>query len=110
MYIVEAMIPCSAFKKKTPRPSVISKRRYLTWSSEDMDRLSEDVDQASAPKRMRLSKMSSQEDITVQIKSENREGQEKHWGHIYSCKVGYDLCRFFQFQPVRQSAGVTQCV
>ncbi|XP_074548873.1 uncharacterized protein LOC141807017 isoform X2 [Halichoeres trimaculatus] len=69
---------------KTPRPTTVSKRRYLTWSSEDTDRLSEDIDQTSTPKRMRLSRMSSQEDITVQIKSENREVSacpSERWSH-----------------------------
>ncbi|XP_051249893.1 uncharacterized protein zgc:163014 [Dicentrarchus labrax] len=69
---------------KTPRRTVISKRGHLTWSSEDMDSLIEDIDQASTPKKKRLSRMSSQEEMTVQIKNENREVSvcpSKRWSH-----------------------------
>nr|XP_046268680.1 acyl-CoA-binding domain-containing protein 5 isoform X3 [Scatophagus argus] len=69
---------------KTPRRTVISKRGHLTWSSEDMDSLAEDIDQASTPKKKRLSRMSSQEEMTVQIKNENREVSvcpSKRWSH-----------------------------
>ncbi|KAM9341275.1 rab9 effector protein with kelch motifs [Symphorus nematophorus] len=67
---------------KTPRRTVISKRGHLTWSSEDMDSLGEDIDQASTPKKMRLSRMNSQEEMTVQIKNENREVcPSKRWSH-----------------------------
>nr|XP_046268679.1 acyl-CoA-binding domain-containing protein 5 isoform X2 [Scatophagus argus] len=67
---------------KTPRRTVISKRGHLTWSSEDMDSLAEDIDQASTPKKKRLSRMSSQEEMTVQIKNENREVcPSKRWSH-----------------------------
>ncbi|KAM7375792.1 hypothetical protein PAMP_005563 [Pampus punctatissimus] len=58
---------------KTPRRTVISKRGRLTWSSEDMDSLTEDIEQASTPKKMRLSRMNSQEEMTVQIKNVSRE-------------------------------------
>ncbi|XP_067469948.1 rab9 effector protein with kelch motifs [Thunnus thynnus] len=69
---------------KTPRRTVISKRGHLTWSSEDMDSLTEDIDQASTPKRMRLSRMNSQEEMMVQIKNESREVSvcpSKRWSH-----------------------------
>ncbi|XP_041809693.1 acyl-CoA-binding domain-containing protein 4 isoform X2 [Chelmon rostratus] len=69
---------------KTPRRTVISKRGHLTWSSEDMDSLTEDIDQASTPKKMRLSRMNSREEMTVQIKNENREVSvcpSKRWSH-----------------------------
>ncbi|GLD62437.1 acyl-CoA-binding domain-containing protein 4-like isoform X1 [Lates japonicus] len=69
---------------KTPRRTVISKRGHLTWSSEDMDSLAEDIDQASTPKKKRLSRMNSQEEMTVHIKNENREVSacpSKRWSH-----------------------------
>ncbi|KAM7402975.1 hypothetical protein PAMA_003752 [Pampus argenteus] len=67
---------------KTPRRTVISKRGRLTWSSEDMDSLPEDIEQASTPKKMRLSRMNSQEEMTVQIKSVSREVcPSKRWSH-----------------------------
>lgn len=66
----------SASQDKTPRRTVISQRGRLAWSSEDTDSLGEDIDQASTPKKMRLSRMNSQEEMTVQIKNENREGQK----------------------------------
>lgn len=50
---------------------------HLTWSSEDMDSLTEDIDHASTPKKRRLSRMNSKEEMTVQIKNENREGQKE---------------------------------
>lgn len=62
-------------KEKTPRRTVISRGR-LTWSSEDVDSLGEDLDQASIPKKMKLARMNSQEKINAQIKNSNREGQE----------------------------------
>ncbi|KAM3594571.1 uncharacterized protein V6R79_009857 [Siganus canaliculatus] len=61
---------------KTPRRTVISKRGHLTWSSEDMDSLTEDIDQASTPKKRRLSRLNSQEEMTVQIKNDNREDND----------------------------------
>lgn len=42
-----------------------------------MDSLAEDIDQASTPKKKRLSRMNSQEEMTVHIKNENREGLEQ---------------------------------
>lgn len=64
--------PCG-LKEKTPRRTVISRGR-LTWSAEDMDQ-----DQASTPKKKRLSRMNSQEEMTAQIKGDNREGQKTDW-------------------------------
>ncbi|XP_078134258.1 uncharacterized protein LOC144535595 [Sander vitreus] len=58
---------------KTPRWRVIRKMGHLTWSSEDTDGLGEDIDQASSPKKRRLSRMNSKEEMTVQIKNDNRE-------------------------------------
>ncbi|TWW72148.1 rab9 effector protein with kelch motifs [Takifugu flavidus] len=69
--------------EKTPRRTVISRGR-LTWSSEDMDSLGEDLDRASTPKKRRLSRMNSQEEMTAQIKSDNREVSvcpSKRWSH-----------------------------
>lgn len=63
-------------KEKTPRRTVISRGR-LTWSSEDLDSLYEDLDQASTPKKRRLSRMTSQEEMTAQIRTDNQEGQRK---------------------------------
>ncbi|XP_073340569.1 uncharacterized protein [Pagrus major] len=66
---------------KTPRRTVISKRGHLTWSSEDMDSLAEDIDQASTPKKMR---MNSHDEMTGQIKNDNREVSvcpSKRWSH-----------------------------
>lgn len=57
-------------KDKTPRRTVISKRGRLTWSSEDVD-----GDQASTPKKMRLSRTNSREEMTVRMQTENR-GQD----------------------------------
>ncbi|XP_030299442.1 uncharacterized protein LOC115597555 isoform X8 [Sparus aurata] len=66
---------------KTPRRTVIGKRGHLTWSSEDMDSLAEDIDQASTPKKMR---MNSHDEMTGQIKNYNREVSvcpSKRWSH-----------------------------
>lgn len=43
-----------------------------------MDSLSGDIDQASTPKKMRSSRMNSQEEMTVLIKNENRGGQRQN--------------------------------
>nr|XP_019940457.1 PREDICTED: uncharacterized protein LOC109628035 isoform X2 [Paralichthys olivaceus] len=68
--------------EKTPRRTVISKRGHMTWSSEDMDSLTEDIDQASTPKKKRLYRMNSQEGMTAQIKSDNRKVcPSKRWSH-----------------------------
>ncbi|XP_028251771.1 acyl-CoA-binding domain-containing protein 5 isoform X2 [Parambassis ranga] len=69
---------------KTPRRTVISKRGLLKWSSEDMDSLTEDIDQASTPKKKRLCRMNSQEEIAAQIRNDNREVSvcpSKRWSH-----------------------------
>ncbi|KAF0044423.1 hypothetical protein F2P81_003581 [Scophthalmus maximus] len=71
-------------KDKTPRRTLISKRGHLTWSSEDMDSLTEDIDQASTPKKKRLRRMNSQEGMTALIKSDNREASvcpSTRWSH-----------------------------
>ncbi|XP_058471664.1 uncharacterized protein zgc:163014 isoform X2 [Solea solea] len=65
---------------KTPRRTVISKRGHLTWSSEDMDSLTEDIDLASTPKKKRLFRMNSEEGM----KSDSREVAvcpSKRWSH-----------------------------
>lgn len=62
-------------KDKTPRRTVISRRGDLTWSSEDMESLAEDAHQASTPKKQRLSRVSSREEMMVQVKPENGEGR-----------------------------------
>ncbi|MEQ2220543.1 hypothetical protein ILYODFUR_006493 [Ilyodon furcidens] len=69
---------------KTPRRTVISRRARLRWSSEDMDSLTDDTDKASTPKKKKLRRMSSQEEMSVQIKNENREVSacpSKRWSH-----------------------------
>ncbi|XP_075874300.1 kelch domain-containing protein 1 isoform X2 [Nelusetta ayraudi] len=69
---------------KTPRHTVISRRGDLTWSSEDMECLAEDMRQASTPKKRRLSRMSSQEEMIVQVKPDNTEAlacPSKRWSH-----------------------------
>ncbi|XP_056282582.1 uncharacterized protein zgc:163014 isoform X1 [Pseudoliparis swirei] len=65
-------------KDKTPRRTVISKRGRLTWSSEDVD-----GDQASTPKKMRLSRTNSREEMTVRMQTENRVSvsPSKRWSH-----------------------------
>ncbi|KAM9708946.1 uncharacterized protein ACNS7B_001078 isoform 1-T1 [Menidia menidia] len=70
--------------EKTPRRTVISRRGLLTWSSEETDSLTEDADRASTPKKRRLSRRSSQEEMSVQIKHENRGVSacpSERWGH-----------------------------
>ncbi|MED6266970.1 hypothetical protein CHARACLAT_007416, partial [Characodon lateralis] len=69
---------------KTPRRTVISRRARLRWSSEDMDSLTDDTDKASTPKKKKLCRMSSQEEMSAQIKNENREVSacpSKRWSH-----------------------------
>lgn len=41
-----------------------------------MDSPAEEITQASTPKKRKLSRMNSQEEMTAQIKNETREGQE----------------------------------
>ncbi|XP_020485797.2 uncharacterized protein zgc:163014 isoform X1 [Labrus bergylta] len=72
--------------EKTPKRTVISKRGQLAWSleDEDSDSLAEDIDQASTPKKMRMSRRNSLEEVMAQIKSENREVSacpSKRWSH-----------------------------
>ncbi|KAL3049127.1 hypothetical protein OYC64_008582 [Pagothenia borchgrevinki] len=69
---------------KTPRRTVIGKRGCLTWSTEDAESLAEDADQPSSPKKIRLSRMNSTEEMTVQIKNDNREASvcpSMRWSH-----------------------------
>ncbi|KAJ0063130.1 hypothetical protein NL108_012587, partial [Boleophthalmus pectinirostris] len=68
---------------KTPRWTIISKRGHLTWSSEDKDSPGEDIMQSSTPKKRILS-VNSPDEITEQIKNENREVSmcpSKRWSH-----------------------------
>ncbi|XP_041827350.1 rab9 effector protein with kelch motifs isoform X2 [Melanotaenia boesemani] len=68
---------------KTPRRTVISRRGHLTWSSEDMDSLTEHIDQASTPKKQRLHSLNRKDEISVQIKNENRVSvsPSQRWCH-----------------------------
>lgn len=93
--VTDAGLLCALcdWKKKTPRRTVISRRGQLRWSSEDVDSLSEDVDQASTPKKMRSSGINGQEEMTVLIKSENRGGQrqkgKKYWDYTGLHRSGF---------------------
>ncbi|XP_017269195.1 tip elongation aberrant protein 1 [Kryptolebias marmoratus] len=60
---------------KTPRRTVISRQGRLPWSFEDLDRLTGDTNQnqSSTPKKRKLSRRSSQEEMSVQIRKETRE-------------------------------------
>ncbi|CAL9686610.1 unnamed protein product [Knipowitschia caucasica] len=58
---------------QTPRRAIISKRGHLTWSSEDADSPDVVITRASTPKKRLVSRMNSQEEMTKQIKSDNRE-------------------------------------
>ncbi|KAM6912514.1 uncharacterized protein FYW49_011015 isoform 2-T2 [Xenentodon cancila] len=69
---------------KTPRRTVIGRRGCLTWSSEDVDSVTEDTKKGSTPMKRRLSRMSSQEEMSVQIKHEHREVSvcpSSRWSH-----------------------------
>ncbi|XP_061599277.1 uncharacterized protein zgc:163014 [Cololabis saira] len=67
---------------KTPRRTVIGRRGCLPWSSEEVDGVTEDTNKASTPMKRRLSRMSSQEEMTVQIKHEHREVRpSSRWSH-----------------------------
>lgn len=69
---------------KTPRCTVISHRGDLTWCSEDMESLAEDVHQASTPKKHKLSRMSSREEMMAHVKPECTEAltcPSKRWSH-----------------------------
>lgn len=90
------------WKDKTPRRTVISRRGLLAWSSEEMDSLTEDMHQASTPKKRRLSRMSSQEEMVAQIRTENREGQKwkpvnPPWSHLNSHQGFLDREIVFSF-------------
>ncbi|XP_022048956.1 rho GTPase-activating protein gacHH [Acanthochromis polyacanthus] len=52
-----------------------------------MDSLTEDTNQASTPKKRRMSRMNNQEEMTVQIKNENREDSD-FWFPMNSCASG----------------------
>ncbi|XP_061700516.1 uncharacterized protein zgc:163014 isoform X2 [Syngnathoides biaculeatus] len=70
--------------EETPRENVISRRGYSKWSSDDPDRPVENIGRASTPKKMRLSRMNSQEEMTLQIKKDDREVSvrpSKRWSH-----------------------------
>ncbi|XP_077476986.1 uncharacterized protein LOC144089735 isoform X1 [Stigmatopora argus] len=58
---------------QTPRQTVNNKLGFLTWCPEDMDDHIEVNDRASTPKKMRLSRMNSQEELAEQIKTADRE-------------------------------------
>lgn len=62
-------------KEKTPKRTIIGKRGHLTWTSEDMDNLTEELEKPLSPKKMKLSRMNSREEKTTQINSECRAGQ-----------------------------------
>lgn len=59
-----------------------------------MDSLTEDIDQASTPKKKRLRRMNSQEGMTALIKSDNREGRVKKVISVTS-KCTERCCCFF---------------
>lgn len=98
------------WKEKTPRRTVISGSGCLTWSCEGKNGLGGDADRASTPVKRKLSRMNSQEELCVQIKSECRQGrsvaptsQPRRLRTIW-----WKL--WFQFQCVRQNAIAIQCV
>lgn len=97
------------WKEKTPRRTVISRRGCLTWSCEGNNDLGDDTGRASTPVKRKLSRMNSQEEMCVQIKSQRRQGRwhplNSHYVHTRS-----DEKLWSQFQRVRQNAGVTPCV
>ncbi|XP_069008952.1 LOW QUALITY PROTEIN: rab9 effector protein with kelch motifs, partial [Embiotoca jacksoni] len=69
---------------ETPGRTGIGKRGQLTWSSEDVDGLTEDEDQAAAPKKKRLRRISSREEMTAEIKKKNRGVSacpSERWSH-----------------------------
>nr|XP_061824762.1 rab9 effector protein with kelch motifs-like isoform X1 [Nerophis lumbriciformis] len=66
---------------ETPKRTAISSRRRLPWSAEKMEISREDIGRASTPKKMRFN---SKEEMTVQIKEEDREVSvfpSKRWSH-----------------------------
>lgn len=60
------------WKNKAPRRTVTNRQGRLHWSFEDLNSLAGDTNQ-STPKKRKLSR-SSQEEMSVQIKNESREG------------------------------------
>ncbi|XP_057715659.1 rab9 effector protein with kelch motifs isoform X1 [Corythoichthys intestinalis] len=70
--------------EQTPKRTVISKMGFLTWRSEDMDDHFEGNDRSSTPKKMRLARMNSQEEMAEQIKTADREVSvcpSERWSH-----------------------------
>ncbi|XP_072313840.1 uncharacterized protein [Eucyclogobius newberryi] len=68
----------------TPRHAVVGKRGHLTWSSEDMDNPGADETGASTPRKRILSQRNSREEMTGQIKQENRQVSvcpSRRWNH-----------------------------
>lgn len=104
-----AWFPFWFWKDKTPRRTVISRRGDLTWSSEDMESLAEDVHQASTPKKQRLSRMSSQEEMMVQPKPDNSGGET--WKCVAPlCPLRWVFTGVvFQLWSARQNVGATPC-
>lgn len=51
-----------------------------------MDSLTEHIDQASTPKKRRLHSLNRKEEISVQIKNENRGQSHSHCGHLQLLK------------------------
>lgn len=60
-------------KNKAPKRTVPNRQGRLHWSFEDLDSLAGDTNQSSTPKKRKLSG-SSQEEMSVQIENESREG------------------------------------
>lgn len=52
-----------------------------------MDSLTEGIDQASTPKKRRLSRMNSQEEMMAQTKNENREGETQRAAALSECTL-----------------------
>lgn len=52
-----------------------------------MDSLTEGIDQASTPKKRRLSRMNSQEQMMAQIKNDNREGETQRAAALSECTM-----------------------
>ncbi|XP_029901052.1 nitrile-specifier protein 5 isoform X2 [Myripristis murdjan] len=68
--------------EKTPKRTIIGKRGHLTWSSEDMDNLTEELEKPLSPKKVKLSRMNSREEKIAQINSECRAVcPSKRWSH-----------------------------
>nr|XP_057945968.1 uncharacterized protein zgc:163014 isoform X2 [Doryrhamphus excisus] len=66
---------------KTPRRTLISRKGRLTWSSEEMED-TECIGRASTPKKRRLFRLNSQEEMTSQMKEQDRAVcPSKRWSH-----------------------------